>query len=72
MLKRWLSSFLKTLISTPMSKKTNQITVYGTKEGKLFIKPSELFARPEVQKLIEKINNAQLLQKNKPSENTAG
>jgi hypothetical protein len=71
MLKSWLN-ILKTLISKPMSKKSDKITVYGTKEGKLFIKPSELFARPEVQKLIEKINNAQLLQKNKPSENTVG
>lgn len=33
----------------------DRIKVYGTKEGKLYIKAEELFALPKVQELIRKI-----------------
>ena len=41
-----------------MSKKPNKIEVYGTKDGKLYIKPSNLFEQKNVQLLIEKIKNS--------------
>jgi hypothetical protein len=33
----------------------SKIKVYGTKEGKLYIKPEDLFALPKVQELIFKL-----------------
>ena len=44
-----------------MDKKTDHIQVYGTKEGKLFIKPSELFSQERVKLLIDKIANSSSL-----------
>jgi len=33
-----------------------RVTLYGTKEGKLFIKPEELLSLKRVQELIEKVS----------------
>ena len=44
-----------------MSKKSGRIEVYGTKEGKLYIKPEDLFSQRSVQILIEKVVNSQVL-----------
>lgn len=38
-----------------MSKNSEKMIVYGTKDGKLYIKPFELFSRPKVQNLIERV-----------------
>ena len=37
-----------------------RIKVYGTKEGKLYIKPFDLFSMPRIQKLIKKVAKARI------------
>jgi len=42
--------------------KRSSMHVHGTKEGALFIKPSELFSNQKVQSLIKRINDSPRLQ----------
>lgn len=37
--------------------------VYGTKEGKLYIKPIDLFSQPKVQALINRVANSEIVKK---------
>ena len=46
-----------------MSKKSSKIVVRGTKEGKLYINPDELFSLQSVQDLLHKVSKSKALKK---------
>jgi hypothetical protein len=50
-------SIIQFLLGADMGMKTEKIKVYGTKEGKLYIKPEDLFALPKVQEQIKRASN---------------
>lgn len=52
---------MKSKKSLPMAKKQTKIIVKSTKEGKLFIEPSELFALESVQDLIKRVVQSKAL-----------
>lgn len=58
----WLDRLKRLFITKRnMSEKTDRIEVHGTKEGKLYIKPEDLFKQKSVRNLIEKIVSSQVL-----------
>lgn len=63
MWRKWLCKFFKPQTLTNMSKQKDQIEVHGTKDGKLYIKPSDLFERENVQQLIQKIVNSPVIKR---------
>jgi len=42
-----------------MSKNSEKIEVYGTEDGKLYIKAAELFSQPKIQNLIARITESE-------------
>lgn len=44
-----------------MTKEKTNIKLFATDDGKLYIKPSDLFARKDVQQIIERMANSAVL-----------
>lgn len=44
-----------------MNKEKNHIRVFATEDGKMYIKPSDLFAQEHVQQIIERMSNSAIL-----------
>lgn len=61
-MKRWLMNmyiFLRNLIESHMSNTTEKIQVHGTKEGKLYIKPMDLFSQKRIQNFINRVSTSE-------------
>jgi|GEM_PF-5734318 len=61
MWRNWLRKILYPQSDVMSKTKPNQIHVHATKEGALYVKPSELFSAPKVQNIIKRMLNSDVL-----------
>jgi len=65
MWRKWFNETFKPLNKRYMSKEKDHIELFATEDGKLYIKPSDLFERKNVQKIIEKMASSPILRPTK-------
>lgn len=61
MYRSWFGRIFKLLNIQRMDKAKNHIQVFATEDGKMYIKPSDLFAQEHVQQIIERMSNSPIL-----------